>query len=278
MEDKTVIITSVNEAWAAPGSLLDLYMDSFKNGEGIAHLLNHVLIIAVDPAGFRRCKVVHPHCYHLEVKNMNLSSAKRFMTKDYLELVWTKLSLQQRILELGYNFVFTDCDMVLFRDPFRHINLYADMTTSSDDYSTARSPLSNPLNTGFYYMKATNRSISMIRYWQAARPRFPNSHDQAVFGNIKHELVAKLDARIEPLDTVYFAGFCEYHDDFARIVTMHADCCIGLDTKVHDLRGIIADWRNYTGLSLEEEKKGGFKWTYPKRCRDSIGWRKPIHP
>ena len=29
------------------------------------------------------------------------------MTKDYLDLVWSKLKLQQRILELGYNFLFT---------------------------------------------------------------------------------------------------------------------------------------------------------------------------
>ncbi|KAF0927782.1 hypothetical protein E2562_036202 [Oryza meyeriana var. granulata] len=278
MEDRTVIITSVNEAWAAPGSLLDLYRDSFKNGEGIAHLLDHVLVVAVDPAGFHRCKAVHPHCYHLEVKSMNLSSAKRFMTKEYLELVWTKLSLQQRILQLGYNFLFTDCDMVWFRDPFRHISLYADMTTSSDDYSAARAPLDNPLNTGLYYMKATSRSVEMLRYWQAARPRFPDAHDQAVFGHIKHELVGKLQARIKPLDTVYFGGFCEYHDDLARAVTMHADCCIGLETKVHDLADIAADWKNYTSLSPEERKKGSFKWTYPTRCRNSVGWRKPVHP
>jgi hypothetical protein len=107
MEDRTVIITSVNEAWAAPGSLLDLYRDSFKNGEGIAHLLDHVLVVAVDPAGFRRCKAVHPHCYLLHVKSINLTSATRFMSREYLELVWTKLSLQQRVLELGYNFLFT---------------------------------------------------------------------------------------------------------------------------------------------------------------------------
>uniref|UniRef100_A0A0D9V9L9 Nucleotide-diphospho-sugar transferase domain-containing protein n=1 Tax=Leersia perrieri TaxID=77586 RepID=A0A0D9V9L9_9ORYZ len=265
MEDKTVILTSVNEAWATPGSLLDLYLDSYKNGEGIAYLLDHVLVVAVDPAGFRRCKVVHPHCYHLEVKDMNLSSAKSYMTKGYIDLVWTKLSLQQRVLELGYNLLFTDCDMVLFRDPFRHINLYADMTTSSDVFYPTRPPLSNPLNTGLYYMKATNRSISLLQYWQAARPRFPNDHDQTVFGHIKHELVSKLQARIEPLDTVYFPGFCEYYDDFDKVVNMHGNCCIGLDIKLHDLMDIATDWRNYTSLSLEERKKGGLKWTYPKR-------------
>jgi len=38
---------------------------------------------------------------------MDLSSANNYMTEAYVELVWTKLSLQQRVLELGYNFLFT---------------------------------------------------------------------------------------------------------------------------------------------------------------------------
>jgi len=57
MDDRTVIITSVNDAWAQPGSLLDLYLDSFKNGEDTAHLL----VVALDARGFHRCKAVHPH-------------------------------------------------------------------------------------------------------------------------------------------------------------------------------------------------------------------------
>jgi hypothetical protein len=31
------------------------------------------------------------------------------MSKSYLELVWSKLSLQQRVLQLGYNYLYTVC-------------------------------------------------------------------------------------------------------------------------------------------------------------------------
>jgi hypothetical protein len=106
-DDGTVIITSVNEAFARPGSLLDVFRESFRAGEGIEHLLDHVLVVAVDDAGFAHCKAVHPHCYLLEVRSMDLSSDSKFMSEAYVELVWTKLSLQQRVLELGYNFLFT---------------------------------------------------------------------------------------------------------------------------------------------------------------------------
>ncbi|KAL6616620.1 hypothetical protein ACP70R_038890 [Stipagrostis hirtigluma subsp. patula] len=106
-EDKTVIMTSVNEVWTRPNSLLGIFLDGIKNGEDTAHLLNHVLIVAVDPRGFDGCKAVHPHCYLLEVKSMDMNMARHFGTKEYLEMIWLKLSIQQRVLELGYNFLFT---------------------------------------------------------------------------------------------------------------------------------------------------------------------------
>ncbi|CAL4985962.1 unnamed protein product [Urochloa decumbens] len=270
MEDKAVIITSVNEAWAQPGSLLDLYLESFKNGEDTAHLLDHLLVVALDARGLERCKAVHPHCYFLNATSANMSSAKTFMSPDYLEIVWTKLIFQQRVLELGYNFLFMDCDMVLFRNPFRHFPVYADMSCSLDGFDPSRAPLDNPLNTGLYYVKSTNRTIQMMKYWRAARERFPGQHDQSVFINIRHELMSKLQVKIEPMETLYFGGFCEYHDDPKKICTIHANCCIGLDIKVHDLKNVAADWKNYTSLTPEQRHKGGFKWTYPTRCRESI--------
>ncbi|RZC50339.1 hypothetical protein C5167_018759 [Papaver somniferum] len=43
MKDKTVILTTLNEAWAAPApnSILDLFLESFKIGENTKNLLNH---------------------------------------------------------------------------------------------------------------------------------------------------------------------------------------------------------------------------------------------
>ncbi|KAG2602969.1 hypothetical protein PVAP13_5KG729864 [Panicum virgatum] len=268
MADRTVIVTSVNDAWAAPGSLLDLFRESFRNGEGIEHLLNHTLIVAVDAGGFDRCRAVHPHCYRLEVKSANVSAANRFLSKGYLEIVWAKLSLQQRVLELGYNYLFTDVDVMWLRDPFRHINLYADVTMSCDRFSGEPESLKNSPNTGFYYVKSTERTVAMVRYWRAARPRFPPHHDQKILDNIKSELVGELGVRIAFLDTALFGTFCEFRDGIdGRVCTMHANCCIGLDNKVRELRGVVAAWKNYTALPPAEKEAGKARWPYPTRCR-----------
>ena len=106
-DDRTVIITCVNHAWAAPGSLLDLFLESFRVGDGIAELLGHVLIVAMDPTALARCRALHPHCYLYTMPGVDFASAKFFLSKEYLELVWSKLKLQRRVLQLGYNFLFT---------------------------------------------------------------------------------------------------------------------------------------------------------------------------
>lgn len=109
MEDRTVIMTSVNEAWAAEGSLLDSFLESFRVGLNISHLVKHIVVVAMDEGALRRCRAVHPHCHLLlpDVHGLDLSGAKSYMTKDYLDLVWSKLRLQHRVLLLGYNLLFT---------------------------------------------------------------------------------------------------------------------------------------------------------------------------
>lgn len=273
-DDGTVIITSVNAAWAAPGSLLDLFREGFRNGDGTAHLLNHTLIVAVDAGAMARCEAVHPHCYLLEVTSANVSSANRFMSKSYLELVWAKLSLQQRVLELGYNYLFTDVDIMWLRNPFRHISLYADMAVSTDRFNGDAEALTNAANTGFYYVKSTNRTVEMLRRWRAARSRFPPTHDQAVFDAIKEELAAgDLQIKLVFLETTLFDGFCQFHGEMDRVCTMHANCCIGLENKVHDLKNMAAVWKNYTGLAPPEKTSGKYTWPVPAKCEASMRQR-----
>lgn len=53
-DDNTVIMTQINEAFAAPGSLLDLFLESFHAGENIEHFLKHLVIVAIDQNAYDR--------------------------------------------------------------------------------------------------------------------------------------------------------------------------------------------------------------------------------
>jgi len=271
-EDRTVIMTSVNEAWAAQGSLLDLFLESFRNGEKISHFVDHLLIVALDAGALERCRAVHPHCYLLPPpagdagNSSDLSEEKVFMSKDYIDLVWSKVRLQQMILELGYNFLFTDVDIMWFRNPFERMSVAAHMVTSSDFYfGDPYSPINAP-NTGFLYVKSSRRTVGVFEAWREARLSFPGKHEQQVLNEIKFDLVAKRGLRLQFLDTVHNAGFCNNTRDFNTLYTMHANCCVGLGAKLHDLGNLMKEWRAYRGLDDEQRRRGPVRWKVPGIC------------
>ena len=105
--DKTVIITTLNQAWAAKGAILDIFLESFHKGENTEFLLNHLVIVALDQKAFERCRQLHRHCFRLETQGVDFSSRKPYMTEDFLKMMWRRMILLRTILEIGYNFVFT---------------------------------------------------------------------------------------------------------------------------------------------------------------------------
>lgn len=263
-EDRTLIMTSVNEAWAAEDSLLDLFLESFRIGDGIAHLLSHVLIVAMDPPAMERCRALHPHCYLYTIPGVDFASAKFFLSKEYLELVWSKLKLQRRVLQLGYNFLFTDVDVMWFRNPFKHVTAYADMSISSDVFFGDPDNIDNFPNTGFFHVRPNKRTIAMTRAWHEARERYPGRNEQPVFNAIKKGLVRDLGLRVQYMDPAFMGGFCSYGKDLRKICTMHANCCVGLTNKLRDLATVLGDWKNYT--RMPHWAKHAAKWTVPGAC------------
>lgn len=268
MEDNTVILTSINQAYAAPGSLLDLFLESFRVGEGTEQLLDHVLIVAMDPGALERCRSVHRHCYLLRPEGaVDYSEEKYFMTKDYLDMMWGRNRFQQTILELGFNFLFTDIDIMWFRNPLRHIAITSDVAIASDYFNGDPESMRNRPNGGFLYVRSMNRTVEFYRRWRQARDRFPaGSNEQYILGRVQGELSRRVGVRMQFLDTAHCGGFCQLSGDLGRVCTLHANCCTGLANKVHDLRNVLRDWRNYTAAAPEARRRGGFRWTKPGKC------------
>ncbi|XP_037444510.1 uncharacterized protein At4g15970-like isoform X1 [Triticum dicoccoides] len=265
--DRTVIMTQINAAWTKPGSLLDLFFESFRTGEGgVARLLEHLVIVTMDPAAYAGCQLVHPHCYFLRTTGVDYRGEKFFMSKDYLEMMWGRNKFQQTILQLGYNFLFTDVDVMWFRDPFKHISMGADIAISSDVFMGDPYSLGNFPNGGFLFVRSCNKTIEFYRHWQAGRYRFFGKHEQDVFNLIKHDMTDRLGVAIQFLDTTYISGFCQLSRDLNKICTLHANCCVGLGAKLHDLRNVLDVWRNYTAAPVPDKRAGKFQWKVPGIC------------
>ncbi|XP_059641423.1 uncharacterized protein At4g15970-like isoform X2 [Cornus florida] len=229
MADKTVILTTLNDAWAEPNSILDVFLESFRIGDQ--------------------------------------TSEAYFMTEDYLKMMWRRIRFLQSVLRLGYNFVFTDADIMWFRDPFPRFFPDADFQIACDNFWFKSDDLNNRPNGGFTYVKSNNQTIQFYNYWYSSKENYPGMHDQDVLNKIKFDpFIKTIGLKIRFLDTAHFGGLCEPSKDFNAVCTMHANCCYGLESKVHDLRLMLEDWRKFMALSTDVRASQPSSWSVPKNC------------
>ncbi|KAK9666447.1 hypothetical protein RND81_14G185400 [Saponaria officinalis] len=265
-EEKTVIITTLNEAWAAPNSVFDLFLQSFKVGNDTAKLLRHLVVIAVDDKAYERCINTVSHCYLLKSnQSTQMAHEAIFMTPIYMDMMWDRLAFLQTILSLGYNFVFTDTDVMWFRSPFPQFIPYSDIQTSCDVFNGQQFNLTNFPNNGFVFVRSNRRAIKFYKFWVSSRHTYPGLNEQEVFNQIKDGPFAKtIRIRIRFLSTDYFGGYCSPSKDFNKVCTMHANCCIGLDRKIADLNTTIEDWNNYFHSNRRTSQPS--YWRVPHKC------------
>ncbi|PSS26831.1 Nucleotide-diphospho-sugar transferase protein [Actinidia chinensis var. chinensis] len=267
MKDGTVILTTLNEAWAAPNSIIDLFLESFRIGYGTRKLLNHLMIIALDERAFSRCQVLHNHCFALLTEGVNFSKEAYFMTPDYLKMMWRRIDFLRSVLEMGYNFVFTDADIMWFRNPFPRFYLDADFQIACDHFVGNSYDLENKPNGGFNFVRSNNRTIEFYKFWYSSREVYPGYHDQDVLNIIKFDaFIIDLELKMRFLNTANFGGFCEPSKDLNRVCTMHANCCFGLGNKLHDLRVTLDDWKRYLSLPPSLKKSSISSWRVPQNC------------
>ncbi|KAH8946065.1 hypothetical protein BDL97_12G073500 [Sphagnum fallax] len=272
INNKTVIITSLNQAWAANNSMIDLFLESFRNGEGTQHLLNHLIIVALDQKAYKRCMELHQFCYKLKTQGVDFSAEQAFMTTDYVKMVWKRFEYLGRVLSLGYSFIFSDADILWFRDPFPVFDAHKDFQISCDKYVGKPESHKNSANAGFYFARSNSRTIAFYKYWYATRTRNPAPvNEQVAFhAIIKEEDFQHVGLKYSFLESRYFSSFCQRSNDMGKVVTMHANCCLGLQRKLDDLRLSLDDWASYKALSPQQKASDHIAlWRAPKQCRKS---------
>ncbi|PWA88631.1 nucleotide-diphospho-sugar transferase, nucleotide-diphospho-sugar transferase [Artemisia annua] len=272
MGGNTVIITTLNDAWAEPDSMFDLLLESFRIGNQTERFLKHLVVVTLDQKAYARCIQLHPHCYNLSTNGMDFSGEAYFMAADYLKMMWRRIDFLRTVLDLGYSFVFTDADIMWFRDPFPKFHKNADFQIACDYFNGNPSSLRNLPNGGFNYVKSNKKTIKFYNFWYNSRVTYPGLHDQDVFNKIKfNPFIKKVGLSIRFLDTAYFGGFCQPSKDLNKVCTMHANCCVGLENKVHDLEIMLGDWRKYTkSVANQMAYRSKGSWTVPQLCRGSF--------
>ena len=113
-----------------------------------------------------------------------------FRSKQFNLITARKKEAVHDVLDLGFDVLFTDTDVALLRDPFpymlyRHVNYVHSLNaicTAANTWDFRRSREEG--NTGFYFVRSSNRTIALWRDAFEAVPRFPGLDDQAVFWRV----------------------------------------------------------------------------------------------
>ncbi|MED6125687.1 hypothetical protein PIB30_070980 [Stylosanthes scabra] len=268
MENSTVIITTLNGAWAEPNFMFDLFLKCFHDGIETERLLSHLVVITLDEKAHARCQSLHPHCYEIETKGTNFTKEAFFMTKVYLNMMWRRIEFLGTVLEMGYSFVFTDTDIIWLRNPFNQFYNDADFQIACDFFNGDSNDLNNFPNGGFAYVKSNEKTIWFYKFWFNSRIAYPGKHDQDVLNNIKmNPIIQDIKLKIRFLSTTYFSGFCELSKEFNKVCTLHANCCGGLEGKVNNLKMLFQDWAKYMELSNQTKLDAHPSWSVPHGCK-----------
>ncbi|KAI5064845.1 hypothetical protein GOP47_0019540 [Adiantum capillus-veneris] len=249
--EKTVIFTSVNAAWAEPGSLLEILLESFKllknSRTQEVDFLKHLIVLAFDHKAYERCVEVHPLCYQVRTDGIDFSSAKPYMSHDYVKMMWRRIEFLNNVLAMGYSFIFSDADIIWLRNPFPLLLPSRDFEITTDRYNGNPNSHDNAPNGGYTFARSNKRTIKFYKFWYDSRLKYPIKHDQDVFIEIRHNKTMKdIGVNVGYLDTKFFASFCSYsvyHMNLAA--TIHANCCNGLHNKIRNLKMLLDDWKHF---------------------------------
>ncbi|CAK7328297.1 unnamed protein product [Dovyalis caffra] len=258
---RIVILTIVDKSWASPGSVLDLFLESLRIGEGTKHLLNHLVIVGFDFKAFRYCQFVHPHCIHLkdtgigsyanEIKKRGIRKPSNRL--NYHTLNWRRIQILEEVVQSGYNVIYTDADVMWLRNPFPILVAEFELTIGCDSKSSNQSSINEYSSGGFFFMRSDEITIEFLKLWNLGRFLYPSMATELVCQRITDkEFVEMVGLRIKHIDNRYYSGLCEPSIDTREIYIMHGNCCSDLDSKVHDLNLVLEDSRRFNALLAKD--------------------------
>ncbi|KAF1868397.1 hypothetical protein Lal_00008204, partial [Lupinus albus] len=275
MGNKTVIITIINKAYveeddAGGRAMLDIFLSSFWLGEGTRSLIDNLVIVTVDKTAYDRCNFLKLNCFRLETDGVDFEGEKLYMSQDFIKMMWTRTLFLLNVLQRGYNFIFTDTDVMWLRNPFTRLskNESLDLQISVDVFYGNPWSEGHQINTGFYFVRSNNKTISLFETWYGFKDNSTGLKEQDVLQDLVQDgIIGNLGMRVMFLDTLYFSGFCQDSKDFRAVTTVHANCCRSITAKVLDLKAVLHDWKKFN--KLDTNSVGNLTWTQHIACYDS---------
>uniref|UniRef100_A0A7N0U4N5 Nucleotide-diphospho-sugar transferase domain-containing protein n=1 Tax=Kalanchoe fedtschenkoi TaxID=63787 RepID=A0A7N0U4N5_KALFE len=287
-QNKTLIIAVVNKAYVehevynGSATMLDTFLQSFWLGENTRPLLDNLLLVAADQTAYDRCRFLRLNCFKMRTEGVDFGGEKLYMSNDFIKMMWRRTELLLHVLKLGFNFIFTDTDVLWLRNPYMNLSndMNIDLQISCDKFNNHLSSKNALINTGFYFVRSNNRTIALFDKWHSMKDNSTGKKEQDVLLDlIRDNIFGRLNLTARYLDSLYFNGFCSPRRDIRVVTTVHANCCRSIRAKVSDLTAVLRDWQAFkkSAPSREGVVNGTTSTAGGRNRTVSYDWSKPVN-
>ena len=145
-----------------------------------------------------------------------------------------------------------DVASVWFRNPLLPVPAGADVATSCDRFHGDNPhDMDKPAASGgIVYARPSAAAAAFLAGWYEAMRRHPGERDGPVLDRVKHALAATHGATVLLMDTAYFAGSCEFSNNFHQVCTFQANCLDAPQDKIEKLGAVLDEWKQFKAEQL----------------------------
>ncbi|CAF1092893.1 unnamed protein product [Rotaria magnacalcarata] len=120
------------------------------------------------------------------VHSSSSPNAANYGSAEFNTISIAKITAIRKVLELGYNVLFSDVDIAWNKNPVPFLPTDVDLVIQSNSGSNLFE-IGSEANTGFYFLKSNSRSTTLLNETLHRTRGGPGLDDQIHFGNVLRE-------------------------------------------------------------------------------------------
>lgn len=162
-----------------------------------------------------------------------------------------------------------DADVMWLRNPIPQVDGLKPITVACDVHPGDLQSINNIMDGGFYYVRSNRVTSKYFKYRELRRILYTNSQDRSLCEEtvVNRELFKTLELRFTYMERNLYGRFCQQNINTSTIHTLRANCCDDTESKVHDLKLLLEDWKNFTKKTSMEDWSSPFTWRAPSKCK-----------
>ncbi|KAK6267163.1 hypothetical protein QUC31_018000 [Theobroma cacao] len=221
-----------------------------------------LFIVAEDSQALQYCKSRHPHCIHLKTFVTGKFDMRASGTQ--VPPTFTSFSLNVNLTVVGW---LQNADVMWLRNPLTEISSY--LSISCELYPIDDKSFGVGGEGGFFYTVAELMTYEFLGFGNVERDLNPHPEYQSVCNLIPNkEYIDHFSLlQVQYFSEVKFGSLCK-PCDLSQIFVVQATCCEKIESKIHHLKLVLDDWRNFTELSAKNasSKWSPSSWRAPQKC------------